>query len=99
MDRDSGVPSLPNMVSEVIAIPKASDFSCSMKELAGAVLIEGPPHWESLEIDNSRYAITDILDDLHAPRSRAEQIASATVLFDQLANHFLRSRQLWSANS
>ena len=41
--------------------------------------------------------ITDILDDLYKPRSRAEQIASATVLFDQLANHFLRSRQLWSA--
>ncbi|MGC1308246.1 MAG: nucleotidyltransferase domain-containing protein [Phormidesmis sp.] len=97
MDRASGVPSLPNMVSEGVEVPGASDFSYSMRELARAVLAEGPPHWKKLEIDNSRYAITDILDDLHEPRSRAEQIASATVLFSQLSNHFLRSRQLWSA--
>jgi len=96
-DRDSGVPSLPNMVNEGVEVPGVSDFSSSMKELARTVLAEGPPHWTELEINNSRYAITDILDDLHAPRSRAEQIASATVLFSQLANHFLRSRQLWSA--
>lgn len=97
MDRDSGVPSLPNMVNEGIEIPGTSDFSNEMRELAKSLLAKGPPRWKELEIDNSRYAITDILDDLHAPRSRTEQIASATVLFSQLANHFLRSRQLWSA--
>ena len=97
MDRASGVPSLPNMVSEGIEVPGASDFSRVMRELARAVLVEGPPCWQALEVDNSRYAITELLDDLYEPRSRAEQIASATVLFEELANHFLRSRQLWSA--
>ena len=97
MDRASGVPSLPNMVSEGLEVPGASDFSYSMKALARSVLAEGPPRWKEREINNSRYTITDILDDLYEPRSRAEQIASATVLFDQLANHFLRSQQLWAA--
>lgn len=90
VDRASGVPSLTNMVSEGDEVPEASDFSYFIRTLAWSVLAEGPPHWKELDVDNSRYAITDVLDDFHEPRSRAEQIASATVLFDQLANHFLR---------
>lgn len=97
VDRAAGVPSLPSMVSEGTEIPKASEFSRSIKELARSVLVEGPPRWGESEINNSRYSITDAVDDLFEPRSRAEQIASATVLFGLLANHFLRSRQLWSA--
>ncbi|MBE9059506.1 nucleotidyltransferase domain-containing protein [cf. Phormidesmis sp. LEGE 11477] len=97
LDRADGVPSLANMVNEGVEVPAASDFSSFIKALARSVLAKGPPHWQALDVDNSRYAITDIVDDLYAPRSRAEQIASATVLFSQLANHFLRSRQLWSA--
>lgn len=97
VDRAAGVPSLPSMVSEGIEIPKASEFSHSIKELARSVLAEGPPHWSDSEINNSRYAITDVMDDLLEPRSRAELIASATVLFGLLANHYFRSRQLWSA--
>jgi hypothetical protein len=97
VDRATGIPSLPGMVSEGKEIPEASEFSRSMKELARSVLMEGPPTWGEAEIKNSRYAITDVIDDLIEPRSRAEQVASATVLFSLLANHFLRSRQLWSA--
>lgn len=96
-DRATGVPSLANMISEGIEVPETSNFSYFIRALARSALAEGPPPWKKLDVDNSRYAITDILDDLHEPRSRAEQIASATVLFDQLASHFLRSRQLWSA--
>jgi hypothetical protein len=97
VDRTAGVPSLPAMVSEGAEIPEASDFSRSIKQLARSVLEEGPPIWGKSEINDSRYAITDVVDDLSEPRSRAEQIASGTVLFSLLATHYLRSRQLWSA--
>lgn len=97
VDRPSGVPSLPAMVSEGTEIPEASEFSLAMKELARSVLRDGPPHWGASEVNSSRYAITNLVDDLSEPRSRAEQVATGTQLFGLLATHFLRSQQLWSA--
>jgi hypothetical protein len=85
------------MVSEGTEIPEASEFSHSMKQLARTVLKEGPPIWGESDVKNSRYSITNVVDDLIEPRSRAEQMATGTELFGLLATHFLRSRQLWSA--
>jgi predicted nucleotidyltransferase len=96
VDRPSGIPSLPTMVREGIEIPNVSQFSQSIKDLAESVLSKGPPLWAQSETDGSRYAITNLADDLRDPRSRAEQVASATALFGALANHYLRSRGLWS---
>jgi predicted nucleotidyltransferase len=97
VDRPSGVPSLPTMICEGIEIPRGSDFSQSIRGLAEAVLSKGPPLWAQPETDSSRYAITNLADDLREPRSRAEQVATATALFGVLANHYLRSRGMWSA--
>jgi len=97
VDKPSGVPSLPTMVSEGIEIPRSSEFSRSLKALAHSVMAEGPPPWARTDIDGSRYAITGLVDDLREPRSRAEQFATATTLYAALANHILRRRGVWSA--
>ena len=97
VDQASGVPSLPTMVSEGTEIPEASEFSLSLKKMARSVLKDGPPKWGASEVDSSRYSITNVVDDLSDPRSRAEQIATGTELFSLLATHFLRSQRLWSA--
>lgn len=97
VDRPSGFPSLPTMVNEGIELPEASDFSRSLKRLASAVLDEGPPKWSEQDLSNSRYAITDLIDDLREPRSTKEMHATATLLYSILANHYFRSKGLWSA--
>ncbi len=97
VDRPTGYPSLPSMVAEGIEIPQSSELSKSMKNLAAEVLSEGPPKWSKLELDNSRYAITNLIDDLKDPRSTIEMQATASQLYGVLGNHYLRSRQLWSA--
>jgi hypothetical protein len=97
VDKPSGVPSLPTMVSEGIEIPKSSEFSRTLKAAADSVIAEGPPPWARTEIDGSRYAITGLIDDLREPRSRAEQLATGTALYAALSNHFLRRRGAWSA--
>lgn len=97
VDRPSGFPSLPTMVDEGIEIPEASEFSDSLKRLAACVLEEGPPKWSEQDLSNSRYAIPDLIDDLRAPRSTQEMHATATLLYSTLANHYFRSKSLWSA--
>lgn len=97
VDRPSGIPSLPAMVSEGVEIPGSSALSRSLKTLANELLADGPPAWERRDVERSRYEITNLIDDLREPRSRGEQTATATVLYGVLANHYLRSRGAWSA--
>jgi predicted nucleotidyltransferase len=95
--RQTGVPILQTMMSEGVEIPSSSPFSRSLREIASRSVREGPEPWSGTEIDASRYAITNLVDDLREPRSRAEQTASAVALYTALSNHYLRSRGLWSA--
>ena len=78
VDRPSGIPSLPTMVAEGIETPQACELSKSMKNLAAEILAQGPPKWSKLELDNSRNAITNLIDDLRDPRSTQEMYATAT---------------------
>lgn len=97
VDCCSGFPSLPAMVLEGIEVPGSSDFSCSLKKLAAEYLDKGPPEWQDKDLKSSRYFITDMIDDLRDPRTTQEMHATATSLYAVLANHYFRSRNLWSA--
>lgn len=96
-DGPSGIPSLATMISEGVEIPGSTDFSKSIRDFANQTLSKGPPAWSSADLDKSRYAITNYLDDLVDPRSRAEQMATAMALHGALSNHYFRARGLWSA--
>ena len=97
IDRPTGFPSLAAMVSEGIEVPAVSEFSNRLKQLANKTLDEGPPKSNEDEIKNSRYQITDLIEDMRDPRSPHKLHATASSLYPALANHFFRSRGLWSA--
>ncbi len=97
VDRPTGVPSLARMVSEGIEVPVANEFTHSVKQLAHSSLQDGPFPWSQQDIDNSRYGITDLVEDIRDPRSVPEMYAIATLLYPALADHYLRSQNLWSA--
>lgn len=97
VDRPSGVPSLPNMVSEGIELPRITKFGSRMKDLASRVLAEGPIIWGQQERENSRYAISDMVEDIREPRNRAELRIVVSNLYSAIADHFLRSQNQWSA--
>ncbi len=97
VDRPSGVPTLMTMVAEGVEVPRETEFGCSLKVLANTVLEDGPPRWSKADIDASRYALTNLVDDLHAPRSREEQCAILIDLYPALATHYFRRRDLWAA--
>ena len=97
IDRRDGIPSLPRMVVEGIEVPSQSAFGDEMKRIAQTVIDQGPPVWSREDMDASRYGITNLIDDLKDPRSKAEAVGTLTALYPLLATHYLRSRTLWGA--
>lgn len=98
-DRPAGFCTMANMINEGLVWPVENEFSEKAKALAKEVLELGPLPWRQDQIDASRYAITDLLDDLHAPRNLHEQIATGALLYRKVADHFLRTRREWSASN
>jgi len=97
VDGPTGVPSLAAMVSEGIELPSATALSHRIKDLANDVLQAGPAQWSAKEMDNSRYLISDHIEDLREPRSQSEMYAVAIQLYSAISNHYFRSKGLWSA--
>jgi hypothetical protein len=96
VDRLSGVPALPQMVTEGIEIPDSSALSRSLKALAVSVIETGPPVLTSEQDRQMRYHITDLLDDIRDPRSYAELVATGGQVHEALADYYLRARCRWS---
>lgn len=97
VDGTAGVPSLASMVVQGVEIPKGTALSDEAKKFAEKSLCQGPAAWSTREIDQSRYQISDLIDDMSAPRSTAELYASGARLYERLANHYLRASKQWSA--
>ncbi|MCP3905108.1 MAG: nucleotidyltransferase domain-containing protein [Planctomycetes bacterium] len=96
-DRRDGVAGLALMVDEGIPIPETSHLSEELQAMARRVLAIGPTAWSNEELDASRYMISRFLEDLAAPRSHDEGLATATSLYAALARHAFRARGRWAA--
>jgi hypothetical protein len=68
-----------------------------LKRRAAAVIEAGPPALDAGSEQRMRYFVSDLLDDLRAPRSHDELVGAGTRLYEQLADYHLRRRGLWSA--
>jgi predicted nucleotidyltransferase len=97
-DSKTFVPSLAMMVAEGIVVPAKNDLSERLKCLADDCL-NNPPQISDEEIRNLRCWITDLVDDMRAPRSKEELTASAAVLYTVLADFYFRANGFWSAKS
>jgi Nucleotidyltransferase domain len=96
-DYARGIPSLSHMVATGVPLPRSNDLSKALQVLAQENLFAGPPIWTDAQVSASRYAITNLVDDLRSPRSRAELTASGVALYSALAELFLRGQGLWFA--
>ncbi len=96
-DAQQGRSSLLEMISEGLEVPAASQLSTELKKQAEKLILQGPIALTGEEIEDRRYRISNLLDDIRDPRSREELIAAAAVLYKELADFYLRGRTLWSA--
>lgn len=98
VDAKSGIPSLPSMVAEGPAIPENHELGLKLKSVANKVLENGPSPWSEETLYHQRYLISDLIDDLRAPRNAAETNAVAGNLYEMLGNFYFRANNLWSAS-
>ncbi len=98
VERPSGIPALLQMVHEGIEVPGPTEVSQELKRRAARVIDAGPPPLDTETEQRMRYLVSDLLDDLRAPRSRAELIGTGARLFEQLGDYHLRRAGLWSGN-
>lgn len=88
-------PSLASMLADATVIPKSSTLSDKVQKWAVDIL-KTPPPVSAADLDDNRYFVTDLLDDLRDERPRSEMIAIAVRLHDQLGSLILKSRGHWS---
>ena len=78
-------------------MPSETQFSEFIRASARVFLDGGPPEWSAEDLANSRYFITDLVEDIRSPRSRSELPSPLTRLYPMAATHYFRSQRLWSA--
>ena len=99
-ERDAmrGAPALPYMVIEGQAIPESHPLVFKLKSLADRVLEVGPQIYNEEQLIDQRYAISDLLDDLRAPRNDFEAVVIAAKLHERLGEFWFRAQGRWSAS-
>ncbi|MBO9539445.1 nucleotidyltransferase domain-containing protein [bacterium] len=97
MDRKEGIPSLPTMLADGVALPASSQLAEELVLMGKKVLEAGPEPMSTEEISRRRYHLGELLDDLRAPRSKVEMMAIGTALYGPLADFALRQRGVYSA--
>ncbi|WP_039458420.1 nucleotidyltransferase domain-containing protein [Candidatus Jidaibacter acanthamoebae] len=96
--KEIGICGTMEMIINGKEIMLESNFSKRIKDSTREKFDLKPLAWEKKEIDNERFLITDLLDDILYPNSRAEQIASTAKLYEQLARFYFRAQNKWSAS-
>ncbi len=96
VDKHLGRATLAEMVAEGHEVPAATPLTEEMKDLAYKALQDGPPSLDEEDLQDRRYHISEILDDMRAPRTRHELIGTATLLYNELADFYFRTHRGWT---
>lgn len=97
IDQPQGTSTLCEMVQEGLEVPGATKATREAKTLAQEVLKQGPPALTFEEIEDRRYSISELIDDLREPRSRHELHAAAARVYGELGDFYCRSRGGWTS--
>jgi Nucleotidyltransferase domain len=97
IDSKNGFPALPAMVVESSEVTEPSALSREIRSQAQAVLDRGPPDLTVEEIENRRYMITDVIEDLRDPATLEELVSAGARFYPALADFYCRVRGEWSA--
>jgi len=88
-------PTMPRLVTGVLLLD-VDGSGAAISARAAEVVAAGPPPLSRAELDACRYLLSDLLDDLVAPRSEAERVAVAVRLWEGALGLFLTGAGRWT---
>ncbi|HVJ53167.1 MAG TPA: nucleotidyltransferase domain-containing protein [Aliidongia sp.] len=96
LDAREGSAALATMVAEGIPVGGPNALIDDAKSLAAAALAHGPPSLDLHAIEDRRYRVTDLADDLRGGGTPSEIMAIAARLHEELAQLMLRADGRWA---
>ncbi len=97
-DRAHADPSVARIVALGEALLPGNPMATEMQQRAKAVLAAGPEPLQEEQKKQKRYAISQLLNELRAPRNHGEAMGSLSVLHETMADFYLRTSGHWSAS-
>jgi hypothetical protein len=97
-DRAKGDAIVAQVMAQGEALLPDSAMASELQQRAQAVLEAGPEPLTAEQLQERRYQITVLMNELRAPRGHGEAMGSLSVLHEKLADLYLRGRGLWSAS-
>jgi len=97
-DRAKGDASVAHVLAQGEPLLAGSAMASEMQQRAKAMLAAGPEPLSEELIQERRYQISVLMNELRAPRGHGEAMGSLSVLHETLADFYLRGRGLWSAS-
>lgn len=91
---DRARPSLPQMCAEGIIL-RDTGYASKIKNEALQLLKAGPTPWKTIEIEQARYHLTDLLNDLEGSTSPLEDLFIVSKLADLTHEFVLRVNGHW----
>lgn len=98
-DCKHGRPSLPQLVVEGIVLKDTKGIIPAIKKEAQYLLEKGPKPWTKEMIQQKRYFITDVLDDLIGAAKREDELFIVSHLATLLHEFILRMNNCWMGQS
>ncbi|WP_179133915.1 nucleotidyltransferase domain-containing protein [Halobacillus massiliensis] len=95
IEKQHGVPLLTRLCAEGVII-KGGMRADALIEEGKKSLLEGPNPLPAYKLDQCRYMISDLLDDLEGSACKAEDIFTVSALIGQLHSFILRAEQKWT---
>jgi hypothetical protein len=95
-DASKGHATLASMVASGVPVTGPSALIDRAKAMAGAVLAKGPPPLDQHMIEDRRYRVTDLAEDLRGGGTPGEIMAIAVRLHEALGELTLRAAGRWA---
>lgn len=96
VDPQLGRATLAEMIAEGHEAPGATPLSGELKRMAEEVLRVGPPALDPNDVQDRRYHISELVDDIREPRTRQDMLAAGASVYNELADYYFRTRRGWS---
>lgn len=89
---------LAQMIVEGIEIPYSTPLSREIKKVANEYIIAGPNELNKQNIDNMRYAITNLVDDIRDSKNKPELLGTMSYLYTSLSEFYFKANGYWAGS-